>query len=82
MEQRHLKQPGGLEFEVMDRLYRLPFRDWLELNSRGASTQTMAAVETEETVATADAVKRKPSWRRLAFACVFLISFRSSRCAI
>ena len=27
-------QPGGLEFEVMDMLYRLPFRDWLELNSR------------------------------------------------
>ena len=24
-------QPGGLEFEVMDMLYRLPFRDWLEL---------------------------------------------------
>jgi beta-lactamase class C len=27
-------QPGGLEFEVMDMLYGLPFRDWLELNSR------------------------------------------------
>ena len=26
-------QPWGLEFEVMDMLYRLPFRDWLELNS-------------------------------------------------
>jgi beta-lactamase class C len=26
-------QPGGLEFEVMDMLYHLPFRDWLELNS-------------------------------------------------
>jgi len=25
-------QPGGLEFEVMDQLYHLPFRDWLELN--------------------------------------------------
>jgi beta-lactamase class C len=24
-------QPGGLEFEVMDMLYHLPFRDWLEL---------------------------------------------------
>ena len=24
-------QPGGLEFEVMDMLYDLPFRDWLEL---------------------------------------------------
>ena len=26
-------QPGGLEFEVMDMIYRLPFRDWMELNS-------------------------------------------------
>ena len=26
-------QPWGLEFEVMDMLYRLPFRDWLELDS-------------------------------------------------
>ena len=26
-------QPWGLEFEVMDMLYRLPFRDWLELNA-------------------------------------------------
>jgi beta-lactamase class C len=26
-------QPWGLEFEVMDMLYGLPFRDWLELNS-------------------------------------------------
>src|SRR5215213_5238482 len=27
-------QPGGLEFEVMDMVYHLPFRDWLELNSK------------------------------------------------
>ena len=25
-------QPGGLEFEVMDMIYRLPFRDWMELD--------------------------------------------------
>ena len=25
-------QPGGLEFEVMDMLYGLPFRDWMELD--------------------------------------------------
>jgi beta-lactamase class C len=31
-------QPWGLEFEVMDMLYGLPFRDWLELDSgRGSS---------------------------------------------
>ena len=27
-------QPGGLEFEVMDMIYRLPFRDWLELDTK------------------------------------------------
>ncbi|HUE80150.1 MAG TPA: serine hydrolase domain-containing protein [Sphingomicrobium sp.] len=27
-------RPGGLEFEVMDMLYHLPFRDWMELDSR------------------------------------------------
>ena len=27
-------QPGGLEFEVMDMLYKLPFRDWMELDGR------------------------------------------------
>ena len=31
-------QPGGLEFEVMDMLYHLPFRDWLELNKGPATT--------------------------------------------
>jgi beta-lactamase class C len=29
-------QPGGLEFEVMDMLYGLPFRDWMELDRGGA----------------------------------------------
>ena len=28
-----ISQPAGLEFEVMDMLYKLPFRDWLELDS-------------------------------------------------
>ena len=29
-------QPGGLEFEVMDMLYHLDFRDWMELDRKGA----------------------------------------------
>jgi beta-lactamase class C len=29
-------QPGGLEFEVMDMLYDLPFRDWMELDSKAS----------------------------------------------
>lgn len=31
-------QPGGLEFEVMDMVYRLPFRDWMELDKAGPPT--------------------------------------------
>jgi len=38
-------QPGGLEFEVMDQIYHLPFRDWLELNKTPA--QSIAAVDAE-----------------------------------
>jgi beta-lactamase class C len=38
-------QPGGLEFEVMDMIYHLQFRDWLELNSN--PTQSIAASESE-----------------------------------
>jgi beta-lactamase class C len=30
-------QPSGLEFEVMDMVYRLPFRDWLQLDSAPAA---------------------------------------------
>ena len=30
-------QPGGLEFEVMDMLYGLEFRDWMELDKGGRS---------------------------------------------
>ncbi len=33
-------QPGGLEFEVMDMLYHLPFRDWMELNKSGVAART------------------------------------------
>jgi beta-lactamase class C len=38
-------QPGGLEFEVMDMIYHLPFRDWMELDSSPA--QSIAAEEPE-----------------------------------
>ena len=42
-------QPGGLEFEVMDMLYDLPFRDWMELDMAGAPT-----VEPEEAAMSGD----------------------------
>ena len=32
-------QPGGLEFEVMDMLYRLPPKDWLGVESDSAPEQ-------------------------------------------
>ena len=38
-------QPGGLEFEVMDQIYHLPFRDWLELNKSPA--EVIAAADSE-----------------------------------
>ena len=39
-------QPGGLEFEVMDMLYGLPFRDWMELDSAPpAAAAPIAAAE-------------------------------------
>jgi beta-lactamase class C len=37
-------QPGGLEFEVMDMLYGLEFRDWMELDKGGPSTPEPAEV--------------------------------------
>ena len=36
-------QPGGLEFEVMDMVYHLPFRDWMELDKSPA--QSIAAAD-------------------------------------
>ena len=44
-------QPGGLEFEVMDMVYHLPFRDWLELDKPGAPP---TALETEPEVGSGD----------------------------
>jgi beta-lactamase class C len=53
-------QPGGLEFEVMDMVYHLPFRDWLELDKAG---QGPSALETEPEVGSGDSA---PSRRRAA----------------
>ncbi len=38
-------QPGGLEFEVMDMLYRLPFRDWLEIDGKAALPKDIVATQ-------------------------------------
>ena len=52
-------QPGGLEFEVMDMLYHLPFRDWLELNKAGAPPQPAAEMPEEQM--TVDVAQGKPA---------------------
>jgi beta-lactamase class C len=45
-------QPGGLEFEVMDMLYHLEFRDWMELDKKGAAPAI--AVESPEEARSGD----------------------------
>jgi beta-lactamase class C len=40
-------QPNGLQFEVMDMVYDLPFRDWLQIESLASPAET--AGEDEET---------------------------------
>ena len=46
-------QPGGLEFEVMDMLYHLPFRDWMELDRRGAPAPAPEPADDETPVVAA-----------------------------
>jgi len=46
-------QPAGLEFEVMDMLYHLPFRDWMELNRAPAKGAPAAEDEDQAEGSTA-----------------------------
>jgi beta-lactamase class C len=60
-------QPGGLEFEVMDQLYHLPFRDWLELAKGSSASPAGAEPENDEdtaTIATAAGSARKAAAAR------------------
>jgi len=43
-------QPGGLEFEVMDQLYHLEFRDWLKLGDKEAAPPPTPLAEAEDSV--------------------------------
>ena len=48
-------QPGGLEFEVMDMIYGLEFRDWMELNKSGRpDTSEIARAERDEDISSGD----------------------------
>ena len=49
-------QPGGLEFEVMDMLYGLPFRDWLELDATPGKAPPPVVEEAPPVVAAGAAV--------------------------
>ena len=51
-------QPGGLEFEVMDMLYHLPFRDWMELDKTPSRAPARAA---QNTAMVASAEARAPA---------------------
>jgi beta-lactamase class C len=39
-------RPNGLEYEVMDMVYRLPFRDWLDLDKLAPPAAPAPAPET------------------------------------
>jgi beta-lactamase class C len=56
-------QPGGLEFEVMDMLYGLPFRDWLELD-RSRVSKPVAPVQSDEPETASVAAAAEPAARR------------------
>jgi beta-lactamase class C len=57
-------EPGGLEFEVMDMLYHLPFRDWMEL-SKAKGERTAPPVETEPEIGSGDSGSARHRARRL-----------------
>jgi beta-lactamase class C len=52
-------QPGGLEFEIMDQLYHLPFRDWLGLDSGAAKVAPATPEPDDDTATVAAATPRK-----------------------
>jgi beta-lactamase class C len=60
-------QPGGLEFEIMDMLYGLPFRDWLDLDATAPAAEPEPAepeAPANDTAAiAATAAPRKPQAR-------------------
>ena len=53
-------QPGGLEFEVMDMLYHLPFRDWLELDSKPPRAAAPEPEDEPGTTSTATIAQANP----------------------
>jgi beta-lactamase class C len=57
-------QPGGLEFEVMDMIYRLPFRDWMEIDKSGkVDARSIARADNEEDISSGDGNARRDKKR-------------------
>ena len=57
-------QPGGLEFEVMDMIYRLPFRDWMEIDKGGkVEARSIARADNEEDISSGDGNARRDKKR-------------------
>ena len=54
-------QPGGLEFEVMDMIYHLPFRDWMELDK---AQHVESPLESEPEVGSGDSGPSRRKARR------------------
>ena len=54
-------QPGGLEFEVMDMIYHLPFRDWMELDSKAGGRKSPAPVEEPQSQSTEEIARAAPA---------------------
>jgi beta-lactamase class C len=53
-------QPAGVEFEVMDMLYHLPFRDWMELDTPSLAPQSIAAADQDPETGSGDAAQGAP----------------------
>jgi len=56
-------QPGGLEFEVMDMVFRLPFRDWLELDTAPQRRRAPTREPDEADTASVASAERRPPAR-------------------
>lgn len=54
-------QPGGLEFEVMDMIYHLPFRDWMELDKGPGGPAPRPAEQDEDTASVASVRTKQPA---------------------
>jgi beta-lactamase class C len=53
-------QPGALEFEVMDMVYKLPFKDWMGLDTPAPPTPQPQEMLKEEVLSTATAAAASP----------------------